>query len=248
MSVLEEKYSKKFEDATGEPTNRGAYYQEDATERERALVETKYKDTKLYFLVDPSEDRVTHAKFFAYGGKVALAIGQTLCAMVKGLTVDEACSLQGEDVERQIRDLPEQTSVPESKLAAFASVPELLNGVREGYPAAKAVALASASVDKEDKPKKDAGELSITDQAWLILSEEEQISLLDVVLDEQVRPALIADGGNVKILKVTDGERVLIQYEGACGSCGSSIGGTLSFIEQALRKNVYNELIVVPNM
>jgi NifU-like protein len=248
MSVLEEKYSKKFEDATGEPTNRGAYYQEDATERERALVETKYKDTKLYFLVDPSEDRVTHAKFFAYGGKVSLAIGQTLCAMVKGLTVDEACSLQGEDVERQMRDLPEQTSVPESKLAAFASVPELLNGVREGYPAAKAVALASASVDKEDKPKKDAGELSITDQAWLILSEEEQISLLDVVLDEQVRPALIADGGNVKILKVTDGERVLIQYEGACGSCGSSIGGTLSFIEQALRKNVYNELIVVPNM
>ena len=248
MSVLEEKYSKKFEDATGEPTNRGAYYQEDATERERALVETKYKDTKLYFLVDPSEDRVTHAKFFAYGGKVSLAIGQTLCAMVKGLTVDEACSLQGEDVERQMRDLPEQTSVPESKLAAFASVPELLNGVREGYSAAKAVALASASVDKEDKPKKDAGELSITDQAWLILSEEEQISLLDVVLDEQVRPALIADGGNVKILKVTDGERVLIQYEGACGSCGSSIGGTLSFIEQALRKNVYNELIVVPNM
>jgi len=248
MSVLEEKYSKKFEDATGEPTNRGAYYQEDATERERALVETKYKDTKLYFLVDPSEDRVTHAKFFAYGGKVSLAIGQTLCAMVKGLTVDEACSLQGEDVERQMRDLPEQASVPESKLAAFASVPELLTGVREGYPAAKAVALASASVDKEDKPKKDAGELSITDQAWLILSEEDQISLLDVVLDEQVRPALIADGGNVKILKVTDGERVLIQYEGACGSCGSSIGGTLSFIEQALRKNVYNELIVVPNM
>ncbi len=248
MSVLEEKYSKKFEDATGEPTNRGAYYQEDATERERALVETKYKDTKLYFLVDPNEDRITHAKFFAYGGKVSLAIGQTLCAMVKGLTVDEACSLQGEDVERQMRDLPEETSVPEAKLAAFASVPELLNGVREGYPAAKAVALASASVDKEDKPKKDAGELSITDQAWLILPEEDQISLLDVVLDEQVRPALMADGGNVKILKVTDGERVLIQYEGACGSCGSSIGGTLSFIEQALRKNVYNELIVVPNM
>jgi len=40
----------------------------------------------------------------------------------------------------------------------------------------------------------------------------------------------------------------MIQYQGACGSCGSSLGATLSFMEQALRKDIYNELIVVPNM
>jgi NifU-like protein len=58
----------------------------------------------------------------------------------------------------------------------------------------------------------------------------------------------MADGGNVQVLDVVEGEKIMIQYQGACGSCGSSLGSTLSFMEQALRKDIYNELIVVPNM
>jgi NifU-like protein len=50
------------------------------------------------------------------------------------------------------------------------------------------------------------------------------------------------------VLDVVDGEKVMIQYQGACGSCGSSLGATLSFMEQAIRKEIHNELIVVPNM
>ncbi len=251
MSLVEEKYSSKFEQANSSPTHRGAYYQDDAAERSRVLVEAKYKDTKLFWLVDPAEDRITHAKFFAYGGRVSVAIGQTLSAMVKGLTVDEACSLLGEDVERELRDQPEEPAVPEDKLAAFDAVAELLAAARENYPEAKAVMLAAASIEKTAPAtgEGDEGEeLTITEQAWLSLGKDDQIALIDIVLDEQVRPALMADGGNVKVLDVTDGERVLIQYQGACGSCGASVGGTLSFIERALRKGVYNELIVIPNM
>ena len=55
------------------------------------------------------------------------------------------------------------------------------------------------------------------------------------------------DGGNVEVVDIIDGQKIIIQYQGACGSCGSSIGGTLSFIEQALRTNIYKELVVVPN-
>jgi Fe-S cluster biogenesis protein NfuA len=91
-------------------------------------------------------------------------------------------------------------------------------------------------------------ELTLVEQAWLQLSEKEQIQQLDMTLDEKVRPALMNDGGNVQILSVTDGRKVLIQYQGACGSCGSSLGATLSFIEQSLRKEVYNQLVVTPNM
>lgn len=248
MSTVEEKYSRKFEEANSKPTHRGAYYQDDATERSRVLVEAKYKDTKLFWLIDPNEDRVTHAKFFAYGGKISVAIGQTLCSMVKGLTVEEACSLLGEDVERGLRDSPDETAVPEEKLAAFDAVAELLKIVREQYPEAKAVALAASSIEKNAPDKGGDETPSLTDQAWLSLAKDDQIALIDIVLDEQVRPALMADGGNVKVLDITDGERVLVQYQGACGSCGASVGGTLSFIERALRKGVYNELIVVPNI
>ena len=249
MSVIEEKFSAKFDEAASQPKNRGAYYKEDATEKGMALVEAKFKDMKLYWLVDVVEDRVYSAKFFAYGGKVSVGIGETLSTLVKGLTLDEACSLLGADVERTLRDDPELPAVPEAKKTAFGNVPELLKMIKESYPEAKAVAMASNNLIESGATKpKSAKELTMQDQAWMGLTEEDQIKQIDIVLDEKVRPALMQDGGNIQVMEVVDGERVIVQYQGACGSCGSSLGATLSFIERALRDDVYNELQVVPNM
>ena len=248
MSVLEDKLSKKFEEIAAQPKNRGAYYQEDANEKGMALVEAKYKDMKLYWLVDTVEDRIYSAKFFAYGGKVSLAVGEALSSLVKGLTIDEACSLLGSDVENHLRDEPEVPSVPESKLFAFGAVEELLKIIKDDYPGAKGLAIASAAAKKDGKPQRSMAELSMADQAWMGLSKEDQKAQIDLVLDEKIRPALMSDGGNVEVLDVVDGEKIIVQYQGACGSCGSSLGATLSFIERALRDDVYNDLQVIPNM
>lgn len=246
MSVVEEKYSAKFEEAATQPKHRGAYYPEDASVKAMALVQAKCKDIKLYWLVDVTEDRIYSAKFFAYGGKVSLAVGETLSQMVKGLTVQEAVSLLGGDVERQLRDDPQVPSVPESKLEAFDIVEQLLRIVESEYPSAKAVALASHSIKENEKPTSFAS-LSMAEQAWLALSEADQILQLDLVLDEKIRPALNSDGGNVMVKKVVEGKKVIIHYQGACGSCGSSMGSTLAFIEQTLRRDIYNDLAVVPD-
>ena len=247
MSVTEEKFSQKFDQAAGQPKHRGAFYKEEATEKGLALVEAKFKDMKLYWLDDPGEDRVYAAKFFAYGGKVSLGICETLCSMVKGLTIDEACSLAGEDIERQLRDEADVPAIPESKAGALASVDELMKLVKDNYPSAKALAAVSATVKEKGKPST-FKELNLAEQAWLGLSEEEQIQQIDLVLTEKVRPTLMMDGGNIQVLEVVDGEKVMVQYQGACGSCGSSLGATLSFIESTLRKEVFPELQVVPNM
>jgi len=248
MTVAEEKFSKKFDEAASNPKYRGAYDKGDASGKGMTLVEAKFKDTKIYLLADRAEDRIYSAKFFAYGGKVSVAIGETLCTMIKGLTLNEACSLKGEDIEAYLRDNPEVPAAPESKKKAFANVEELLKVIQEAYPAAKAVAEVSTSIDKKDVQAVSSAELSMAEQAWMNLNKEDQIIQINMVLDEKVRPALMADGGNVQVLDVVDGEKVMIQYQGACGSCGSSLGATLSFMEQALRKDIYNELIVVPNM
>ena len=248
MTVAEEKFSKKFDEAASNPKYRGAYDKGDASGKGMTLVEAKFKDTKIYLLADRAEDRIYSAKFFAYGGKVSVAIGETLCTMIKGLTLNEACSLKGEDIEAYLRDNPEVPAAPESKKKAFANVEELLKVIQEAYPAAKAVAEVSTSIDKKDVQAVSSAELSMAEQAWMNLNKEDQIIQINMVLDEKVRPALMADGGNVQVLDVVDGEKVMIQYQGACGSCGSSLGATLSFMEQALRKDIYNELIVDPNM
>ncbi len=246
MSVAEEKFSLNFEEKATAIKHRGAYYQEDASEKGMALLEAKFKDTKLYWLVDLKEDRIFSARFFAYGGKVSLVIGETLCTMVEGLTVDEACSLLKTDVEAKLRDEPEVPAVPESKMKAFDTVEELLKTAKEQYPSAKGVAIASASIDKADFQS--TTELNLVAQAWLGLTKDEQKEQIEIVLDEHIRPALMNDGGNVQVLDVTDGEKVLVQYQGACGSCGSSLGATLSFMESTLRKHIYNAINVVPQM
>ena len=107
-------------------------------------------DTKLYWLVDLKEDRIFSARFFAYGGKVSLVIGETLCKMVEGLTIDEACSLLKTDVESQLRDEPDVPSVPESKIKAFDNVEELLKITKEQFSFRQTICLLIPRIAKPE--------------------------------------------------------------------------------------------------
>ncbi len=57
--------------------------------------------------------------------------------------------------------------------------------------------------------------------------------LVDKALDE-VRPYLIADGGNVEVAAVQDGV-VMLRLQGACGTCPSSTATMKMGIERSLR-------------
>ena len=48
MTVAEEKFSKKFDEAAAHPKYRGAYDKDDASGKGMTLVEAKFKDTKIY--------------------------------------------------------------------------------------------------------------------------------------------------------------------------------------------------------
>ncbi len=64
------------------------------------------------------------------------------------------------------------------------------------------------------------------------------------ILDEKVRPGLAGDGGGLEIIGLHD-KKLMIRYQGACGSCPSSIGGTLMAIEQMLREEIDPEIEVI---
>jgi len=59
---------------------------------------------------------------------------------------------------------------------------------------------------------------------------------VEVVLDE-LRPYLMADGGNVSIVEI-DGATVRLKLEGACGSCPSSTMTMKMGIEKRLRERI----------
>jgi NifU-like protein len=58
-----------------------------------------------------------------------------------------------------------------------------------------------------------------------------------------LRPYLQEDGGDVELVDV-EGDRVLVQLKGACGSCASSLITLKEVIEERLRQEVLPSLIV----
>ena len=65
--------------------------------------------------------------------------------------------------------------------------------------------------------------------------DRERLDKINEILDEQVRPYLQGDGGDLYVVGL-DGHQLMVHYQGACGSCPSSISGTLAGIESLVRQ------------
>ncbi len=78
--------------------------------------------------------------------------------------------------------------------------------------------------------------VATANEALVNLSPDDQLRLekINVLLDEEVRPYLQSDGGDLHILGL-EGNILHIHYQGACGTCPSSISGTLRGIENMLK-------------
>jgi Fe-S cluster biogenesis protein NfuA len=76
-----------------------------------------------------------------------------------------------------------------------------------------------------------------------VVSNDPEIGKINEILDRTIRPALQMDGGDLQVMSL-DGNLLLVNYQGACGSCPSSSMGTLKAIESIL-KDEYNPEITV---
>jgi Fe-S cluster biogenesis protein NfuA/ribosomal protein L12E/L44/L45/RPP1/RPP2 len=77
-----------------------------------------------------------------------------------------------------------------------------------------------------------------------VMSDDPQLVRINEILDERIRPYLAADGGWLETVGLSD-HTLTIRYQGACGSCPSSITGTLTAIEGMLKQEIDPELEVV---
>jgi NFU1 iron-sulfur cluster scaffold homolog, mitochondrial len=76
------------------------------------------------------------------------------------------------------------------------------------------------------------------------ISDNPKIAEINAILDDKIRPYLAGDGGWVDILSLE--ENVLkIRYQGACGSCPSSLTGTLMAIENMIKEEIDPEIEVI---
>lgn len=72
----------------------------------------------------------------------------------------------------------------------------------------------------------------------------DDVRAIEEVLDRTVRPYLQGDGGDLDVLAY-ENKRVVVSYQGACGSCPASESGTLAAIQSILRDEIDPEIEVV---
>lgn len=141
---------------------------------------------------------------------------------------DNATSAQADPLAAALFAIPHVTnvfyvdhwlSVTQDGIAAW---PELLKKL--------AVPIRAASAASTPLPSDGTSSKS------LLLTGQENPRLVKIneLIDERIRPALMGDGGDLEILEL-DGNQLTVHYHGACGSCPSSLGGTLSAIENLVR-------------
>src|ERR1700749_47216 len=70
-----------------------------------------------------------------------------------------------------------------------------------------------------------------------MMSEDPRLTRANEFLDEKIRPSLASDGGWLEVLSLDD-KKLTIHYQGACGSCPSSLSGTLMAIENMIKQEI----------
>ena len=75
------------------------------------------------------------------------------------------------------------------------------------------------------------------------------LKAVESIIDENIRPMLVMDGGNLEILDIKENENytdIYIRYLGACNGCASSATGTLYAIEAILKEKLDESIRILP--
>ena len=238
--------SQKLQEIAKAPKYRGAIFQIEADEKGLALVDVKEASLKVYLMIDPECDKILETRFFTYGGPIFTALADTFCKKIQMVTIDEACAITAESLEQELRDTPDIRAIADNA-PEIKQMNTLIKRILEAYPEKKATAVLVREKMERIKYRTQTAEgRAEADAEWNAMTKVQKIEKVEAWLHQTVRGTLQGDGGDLEILDLTDDNRLKIRYQGACAGCGSAMGGTLFYIEDELKNNVYYNLIVEP--
>ena len=245
---LQTMLSEKVQNIAKAPKYRGAIFQIEADEKGLVLVDCKEASLKVYLMFDPDSDQVLETRFFTYGGPIFTALADTFCNMIQQKKIDDIILINVDDIEYSLRDTKEIRAIPENAIE-LSQMQNLISNIGTMYPAKKAVALQTRETMEKIKYRTQTVEgRAEADKEWFSLSNEERLKRIQDCLHEKVRGLLQGDGGDVEIIALERDNHLKIRYQGTCAGCTSAMGGTLFYIEDQLKENVYYNLVVEPEI
>jgi NifU-like protein len=162
------------------------------------------------------------------------------CARVSLSTLQEVIKLNNLTTVEQIADY--------TKAGAFCK-----SCIRPGGHEEKDIYLVDLLEDAEKEKLLSQSSLGKDKDAPAIafanMSIVKRLKAVDVVIEENIRPMLVMDGGDIEILDIKENGSyfdIYIKYLGNCSGCESSSTGTLFSIESILKSKLDENIRVIP--
>jgi NifU-like protein len=241
------RYSKKLAQKIENPRHAGFFTKEEARQRGMRLVIGSIGEIiegnkiALYLLIDESDGVIADAKFQVFGQSALIGAAESACELLIRKNYDQARKLTADLIDRQARDKSDQPAFPEE---TFAHLNLVIDAIEDAAQQCVDIPLAGAYTVTpiESMPEEGSGY-----PGWALLNKDEKIQVIEEVIATEIRPYIELDAGGVQVLDLANGCEVIIAYQGACTSCHSATGTTLSAIQGILRSRVAAELTVVPD-
>jgi NifU-like protein len=244
------RYSRKLTNKIMNPRSVGVFREEESLARGMRLVigeAGKIEDgniVRLYWLVDKEDGQIVDAKFQILGQSALIGAAEAACQLCIRKNYDQASRLTTDLIDKELRDKSDEPAFPHETFPH-------LNLILEAIDVAKAQCTDLPLPTSYIAPPMPVGPQDILlggYPGWLELSLEKKIAVIEKVLDDDVRPYISLDAGGVEIVNLVGDREVVISYQGTCTSCYSSVGTTLSYIQQTLRNKVHPNLVVIPDV
>ena len=243
------RYSKKLVARIEAARCAGFFTQEDSADRGMFLaegVEGKIDEgncVKIYLLVDPEDGIVVDARFQVYGQSALIGAAEETCELMIGKNYDQAKRIGADLVDKELRD---KSDIPAFPPETYPHLNLVIGAIEMAAEKCSHIPLAETYV-APPMPT----ELEVIQggyPGWMELTLKKKIAVIKEVMDKDIRPYIALDAGGVEVMQLLHDKEVIIAYQGTCTSCMSSVGATLSYIQQVLKNKVHPDLVVIPDL
>lgn len=194
---------------------------------------------KLHLLVDKTDGVIADVRFQVFGNSLYYLVLEALSELCLLKSYPKASKISSQLIETKLKK--------DSQIELTKDFDPIINMVL--------FALDQAVNQCQDIPV-DEAELvtplegtgaSFEVPNWMNLDLKAQLEILESVIAADIRPYIELDEGGIEIVSLKDSIFLTIGYKGACTTCHSSTGSTLSAIQQILRTKVFPAIVVIPD-
>lgn len=220
----------------------GFFTAKEAEMRGMRLVTGREGKVCLYWLVDESDGIIADAKFQAFGPPSLIAAAEIASELSLRKNYDQVSRISSELLDRQLRDQKESSAFPKEDGTYLNQILSAIDrAVYQCLDIPFAATYDTTPIEAQHFSENPGGL-----PGWEEMPDGEKKRLIQEVIDKEIRPYIELDAGGVHLLELKGGREVLISYEGACTSCHSAAGSTLSAIQQILQARLHPTLFVTP--